>query len=110
MAFRASVCASAHNGSIKFFERNDQFCMAVLVGCIPSKGTSIQHFFHLGFFHFAPSSSSPLERSGPPTHANPPTSKRAVLAITKMSIAFFGVMVAQAIDSIEKGSENLVIV
>jgi hypothetical protein len=84
--------------------------MAVLVGCIPSKGTSIQHFFHLGFFHFAPSSSSPLERSGPPTHANPPTSKRAVLAITKMSIAFFGVMVAQVIDSIEKGSENLVIV
>jgi hypothetical protein len=88
MAFRASVCASTHNGNIEFLERNDQFSMAVLVGWVPSKATSIQHFFHFGFFHFAPTTSSPLKRNGPPTHAKPPTSNRAVLAITKMSIVF----------------------
>ena len=62
MAFRASVCASAHNGSIEFFERNDQFSMVVLVRWIPSKEASSQHFFHFVFFHFAPTASSPLNR------------------------------------------------
>jgi hypothetical protein len=79
--------------------------MAVIIGWIPSKRTSIQHLFHFGFFHFAPTSSSSLERNGPPTNANPPTSKRAVLAITKMSIAFSGSLWRKPLIHMKKGQK-----
>ena len=54
MAFSASLCAAAGNGSIEFIERCDQPSIAFIVGWIPSKEASVQHFFHLSFFHLAP--------------------------------------------------------
>jgi hypothetical protein len=43
MAFSASLCAAAHNGSIEFIEPCDHANMAVLAGWIPSKRASIQN-------------------------------------------------------------------
>jgi hypothetical protein len=57
--------------------------MAMLGGRIPSESDSIQCFFH-----FAPDCFRSTNRNGLPADAKPLASKRAVLAITKMSIAF----------------------
>ncbi len=108
MAFRASLCAAAHNGSTEFIERNDQLDMAVRVGWSPSKEASIQHFFRFGCFHFAPTSSSAIKSQSAPLKRKPRTSQRAVSAVTKMSIAISPLLFRRPLIYLKK-TEYLVI-
>lgn len=54
MAFSTPLGAAAHDGRIELIEPRDQPDMVALVGWNSSKKASIQHFFPLSVFHFAP--------------------------------------------------------